>query len=121
MTTLTSSDIASMRAALLTLMPDAGVISRASEAADAFGGQTRTWATVASSACRVAPETRQPEERETGGALAGVTSYVITFPSGTDVRAQDRVTISGVVYEVSGVRQRGAWEFSRRVIAVKVL
>lgn len=121
MALVTADDIACLREAFTDALPDLGSISRPTDADDAFGGQTRTWATVATNVpCRLAPETRRPVEEVTGGRLAASGDVVITFAAGTDISERDRVAIGAWTFEVVGVRLRGALELTRRAVCVRV-
>lgn len=120
MALLTAEDVACVREALAESLTDVCSISRPTDTADAFGGQARTWSTVAASVpCRIAPETRRPVEEGREGRFAVIGDYVVTLPAGQDVTERDRIVIGGVTYEVLGVRYRTN-ELLRRVACVKV-
>lgn len=120
MALVTADDIACLRGELADTLTDLCSISRPTDAADAFGGQMRTWATVATNvACRIAPETRRPVEEAREGRFATIGDYVVTLPAGQDITERDRVVIGGLTYEVIGVRYRTN-ELTRRAACVKV-
>lgn len=121
MALVTAADIACLSEAVADALPDVGSISRPTDTPDAFGGQMRTWTTIATNVpCRLAPETRRPVEEERGGVLVAVGDHVITFAAGTDIAERDRVVIGAWTFEVVGVRLRGALELTRRAVCMKV-
>ena len=113
---LSGSELAAMRAtAGADALPGTAVISRATVAADGMGGQTQTWAPVATVASRLSPSggTRQTEGL-TGGRSTADSDWIITLPQGTDVRQADRIVTDGRTFEVENIADRD-WELVRRV------
>jgi len=116
---LSAAEITSMRATQEEALPDTCVISRATLTADGAGGQTETWATVATVACRVAAMGGRGAERLIADRLSAVTPYVVTLPAETDVEPEDRIVIGTRTLEVAAVLAIEGWETARRVAAVE--
>lgn len=115
MSLLTTGQITAMRHIANLALPDTCTVSRKTTVSDGGGGQTATWADLATGvACRIAP-VGGGETGEQGNRIEQATTHVITLPASQDITEADRVTITGVVYDVTLVRERGAWEISRRV------
>lgn len=66
-----------------------------------MGGFSETWAAVGTASCRVSPAMVQNVERISADRMVSVTSWVISFPSGTDVTAKDRIQSQSAAYEVT--------------------
>ncbi len=112
---LTTAEITAMRATSDTALPDLATIQRATTVSDGGGGTTTSWADQATVACRVAPA-GGGETGTTGGRVVDESSHVITLPAGTDVVEADRLLVNATqAYNVTLVKQREAWELSRRI------
>lgn len=107
---LSSADLAGMRAALNTLMPNTCNILSLTQTADGQGGFTDTWGTAtASVACRFETMRQSGREAMAAGALQPFQSWVLTVPSGTTITTANRVQISGTSYNVKGVDNGKTW------------
>ena len=116
---LPTSDLTAMRAEQTKALPSTCTIVRRSVAADGLGGQTETWTTLASSvACRLAPMSYR--ERVAAQQFGGEETWHVTLPYGQDVTAADRVTVSGVTYEVKAIESGGAWETAKRLLVGRI-
>ncbi|MBI4496310.1 MAG: head-tail adaptor protein [Chloroflexi bacterium] len=114
---LSSSDLSALRTSLEESLPDTAVVQRVTRTADDMGGFTESWAAAGTAACRVAPlGSRTPEERVFAERIAPDVPWVITLPQGTDVTAEDRVTVGARTFEVLGVLAPRSWEIGRRVV-----
>lgn len=115
---LSAAQIASMKTTADLALPDTAVISRATLASDSMGGYTETWATVATVACRLDPPGNarldQWQEKIMNRAV-----FILSTPASTDIRSQDRATISGSVYEVLGLMD-ASWEITSRAVVVRL-
>ena len=118
---LTATELAAMRATQATAMPDTCVISRPTLTPDGAGGQTEGFATVATVACRVGPMGNRGEERAIAERMGAVTPYMVTVPTTTDVRTQDRIVVGARTFEVATVLDTEAWETARRVACIEVV
>lgn len=109
-----------MRATADKALPDSATIRRATLSSDGAGGQTQTWADVATVACRLMPRLTQPQDKTVGDKLTNVSGWMIALPYGTDVTEGDIVTVGGRTFEVDKA-QAHSWEISRRVLATEVV
>lgn len=113
---LTAAQIASMRSTMNAALPDTATVQRKQTVSDGGGGQTASWVTVATTACRFSPVGGgEGGTSTTGGRVAEETTHVVTVPANQDVTETDRLIVNARTFEVTSVRQRGAWELSRRV------
>lgn len=117
---LTADEITAMRATLDASLPGTAVISRATYASDSQGGSTATWAAAGTVIARISPSNRQGVEPISGGGLSSESDWVGTFPDGTDITTKDRVTFSGLTFEVVDTDRSRTWDLAVRVDLVKV-
>ena len=117
---LTDEELAGMRETLDLSLPDTALIKRATSVSDGRGGRTQTWTTVATVACRVAPDTTRAESL-VSGVVVSVQRWMLTFPSETSVRPDDRIVVATRTFEVVDVRSTRSYEVSCRVVGVEVL
>lgn len=112
---LSASQLAGMRATTERALPETCVIERKTTVSDGGGGTTDTWGDHATSVpCRIAP-VAGGETGMAGDRILDETTHVVTLPSGQDITEADRIVLDSRTYEVTQVRDRGAWELSRRV------
>ncbi len=114
-----ASEIARWQQDAAELLPDTAAITRRTDARDAGGGVTTTWATVATVACRLQPQKRPGIEAILAARTTSVMVSEILFPAGTDVAVRDRIVIGSVTWEVRGVYSN-EWEVYRIVDAVAI-
>lgn len=93
--------------------PTSAQIQRATNASDGAGGRTRTFATVATVACRVTPDAAGAQEVLTSDKLRDAEPYRVSFPAGTDVRITDRIVALGLTLAVEAVRSPRSVEVER--------
>ena len=112
-----------MRAAARASMDKVCEVQRAAVAPDGAGGRVRTWATVATVACRLVPTGVFASEGHSAAAqrLTASGQWAVTLPQDTVVYARDRLLISGRIYEITFVAAGGSNETARRVLAVDVV
>jgi SPP1 family predicted phage head-tail adaptor len=113
---LTTAEITAMRATADTALPDVATVQRATTVSDGGGGTTTSWADVATVACRIAPA-GGGEGATTGERVVDESTHIVTFPALADVTEADRLLVDGQTFNVTLVKQRGAWELSRRAEA----
>lgn len=100
-------------------MPEAATVLRRTLVADGLGGQSVTWAEVATVPCRRAQSQGQPVEQVVAGQLRLVVLWHVTLPAGTDVLAADRIAVGPQTFEV--IAPGGAsYETARRTRCVEV-
>lgn len=105
------------------LLPDTATQKRPTNASDGGGGRIPSWTVVGTLACRLEPYGGATSARGAGGEsdnhpgerLESRISHMVSLPAGADVRLTDRLEINGTTYEVNILRERAAWELSRRV------
>lgn len=93
--------------------PSSAQIQRATTASDGLGGRSRTFATVATVACRITPDRKGAAEAMTGERMMDKEPYRVSFPLGTDVRITDRVVVDGVTLAVEAVQAPRSVEVER--------
>lgn len=101
---LLSSELEGLRADIEATLPDTAVIERPEFTADGYGGQTVSYGAVGTVACRLIP-IRVNEEAIASG-LRVISAWRVIMPADTDVRVEDRLTVSGRTLRVVGVYQR---------------
>lgn len=118
---VSTGEIASARQDMNTMLLDVCTIARSVTASDGAGGQTSDWQTVATGVpCRLAAASGLPgrsAESRVADRLLDATTHLVTFPAGTDVRNDDRVTVGTIALEVLLVQSAGALELTRPVQA----
>jgi len=117
---LTSDEMEAMRAVQSAAMPDSCTVKRLTLTSDGAGGQSEGWDTSATVSCRLGRLGQSGEERAIAERLAAVTPFVVTVPTGTDIRPEDRIAIGGRTFEVVAVLATGAWETALRVAVTEV-
>lgn len=110
---ITTREAAALAADVATVLPSTGLIQRATTASDGAGGRTRSFATVATVACRITPDAMGAREVLSNDRLRDSEPYRVAFPEGTDVRLGDRVSIGGMVLSVEAVRTPRSVEVER--------
>lgn len=110
---LTTRDTSRMQADAVEAMPSSAQIQRATTASDGAGGRTRSFATVATVACRITPDAMGAQEAISSDRLRDAEPYRVSFPAGTDVRITDRLIIGSLTLAVEAVRQPRSVELER--------
>jgi hypothetical protein len=101
-------------------MPATAIILRDSPTSDGQGGWVSNYVAVNTVACRLRSLGDSAEEIEVAGELAGLTRWVLSVPSGTDIRARDRVQVGTATYEVVDPLSLATWGAERRVILAQI-
>lgn len=83
-----------------TFYPTSATITRKTLSSDGRGGQSESWATVATANCRYAPSGAQPNETINADTLQNVSLWTVAFASAPDVRDADRIVIGSRTFEV---------------------
>lgn len=126
---LSAGELAQMRAAVETTLPDQCAVLRRTDAPDGAGGWVPTFATVATLPCRVRPTVQNsPNEQSVAARLQGRMPFTVTLPvldddgAPVDVREADQVVRAGdpTALEVIGVGVPESWPLSTRVFAARV-
>lgn len=122
MSLLSTGDLARMQTVLNQSLPGTAYVLRATTASDGQGGQTATWGTAGTAACRLSPHSARAAGSEgvVGERVAAFNERVITLPASTDVRQTDRLAVGSQTFEVTGLHAPRSWEISVRVDAVQI-
>ena len=118
---LSQAELADMRAVLDETFPDLCDIQRPNRVTNPDGTYTDAWTTVGhNTPVRVSPAVAdRGYDLVLGGTPKSVSEWTLTFPSETDVRAEDKVTVGSRTFLVRVVNER-SWEISRRVFCSEV-
>src|SRR5689334_12884479 len=100
MALLSAAQIASMRATLAGVLSETAQIQRRTLTSDSAGGNSETWATIATVGCRHEPFGRRQDEPIIAERLTSVVRWMISMPNGTDAQAKDRILIGSRTFEV---------------------
>lgn len=119
--TLTTDEIVGMRATLTDSLPETVQVSRATRVADGAGGQTETYAVIATVPGRLSPELNPPAEPSYGDRPSSVVRWQIVMPQGTDCTNDDRLLIGTRTFEVRGVDEHGEWAIDLRAHCTEIL
>lgn len=103
---LSVSDITMMQTELGLLRTTPCTIQRKTATPDHWGGATETWATIATTLCRVAPVKQTFTETDDEGRVVLVNRWTIALAEGTDITPPDRIVALGITYEVESVGPR---------------
>lgn len=109
---LTDADRADMLASLTESWTQTATITR-NDGAD-------NWATIATNVPCRAVASRLPQEMSIAGELRAVVPWLINMPSGTEIGASDRITITGRTFEVIAAVDPLDQALIRQVQAVEV-
>ncbi len=111
-----TTELASIRADVASVLPDTCVISRLAEVSDGQGGQTQAWAAIGTVACRfVANSGNVRAASQAAGQASQVGAYTLTVPHNTDIQFDDRATVDLEVYRVVFVSDVTDWRAAIRV------
>jgi hypothetical protein len=106
-------------------MPNSAAISRSVLSDDGAGGRLTTWTTVTASVdCRLTKVSLRDVQRLAGSqAYSELTERIdvakmvrVVFPAGTDVRNDDRITVSSISYQVMDVNSALSHEVHRETL-----
>lgn len=116
---LTNDQIAGMRQALKQLLPSKATITRITRTADGAGGWTETETTIASGViCRI--DAVQLTDQEIAAGVQPFSRWWVSFPVGTNVLYNDKLTIGDYEYNVTGEDTGKSWELVMRILAERV-
>jgi SPP1 family predicted phage head-tail adaptor len=112
--TLSTDELAQIRADVLTLLPDTGNILSSSLSPDGSGGWTTTWGT-ATAGVNYRLDPIRAREQVAGAALTSFHTFILTLPHNTTVAAQNRFKAAdGTEYNVVSVDAGKSWQVSVR-------
>lgn len=101
---LSTLEIAEMRAAQSTYAADTCTLQTVTRTVDSVGGWANSWGdTYSAVECRLSPLSSNAAERIVGAQLASVTRWVLTVAYNQTITAEMRVIHDGNTYEVVAV------------------
>lgn len=105
---------ASIQAEIERLMPDTCQVITITHTSDGAGGQTDTYGTAASIACRL--DYLTGTEAIAAGAIQPFGRYMLTVPAATSIVQANRILHSGITYNVLGINLDISWGMCKRAI-----
>lgn len=116
MASLSTQELAKLRAAAEDYLPDTCTIQTVTRTSDGMGGWSESWAnTYTSVACRLAPVRSSQGQRMEGEQLAAVSRWVLTLHHDQVIGEQDRVVHGGETYEVAHMEDTHSNRTAKRV------
>lgn len=115
---LSTLELAVMRANANDYLPNTAVIHRLTQASDGQGGFTDTWAAAGTVSCRISPS--GGGERSVAEKLANVSSWTVTLPHSTVVTTADRLVIGSRTLRIDAMMAPHSWETARRVVCTEI-
>lgn len=123
MTVITAKEMAEMRSIADDYFPDTCTIQTETEAVDALGGITSSWAnTHLRVPCRLDPFSGSVAgtEAPTNSALEGQTMWTLNIPYDQAISIEMRVVHDSVTYEVAAVWDTQSYRTIRRAQLIRV-
>lgn len=118
---LSDAQLTKFRADVAKMLPDTCAISSVSYASDGAGGNTETWSTVATVACRVDPVNTKGGGMEAAAMREALdTMYQLTVPYDTAIDVGNRITHNSIVYEIRQLSEQHSWRVSKRCLMARV-
>ena len=121
-TALPSDDAARLATDLLDVLPDTATIMRATSTPDGVGNRTLTWATLATSPCRLDADPKMTgAEKVVAERFRNTQIWELCFPAGTDVQITDRVEVFGLLLSVESIVAPRSIEIERLALCVEAV
>jgi Phage head-tail joining protein len=118
--TLSTAELTAMRATGSAYLPDTCTIQRATTTQDSMGGESQSFATLASSvACRMDEPVTGGSEQAIDMAVGTAVKFIMHLAYNQDITVKDRVVYSSSTYEVSEVLDSASWLITRRVVLMR--
>lgn len=109
---ISDAELAILRADDQQAMPDTATILRPTFV-NGPGGQRPTFASVGTTICRLSASVLGGgNEQDAASQLAGIMTYTLTVPPGTDINRGDRIESSGSTFEVAAGKRAASWNLS---------
>jgi len=115
--TLTAAELASIRDAILDLLPDTGYIITVTNA-NVDGEIVESYGTSSGIACRIDPKTYS--EQTTAGAVQPFHSFVLTLPNTATITTEHRFLVNSEMFNVISVDADKSWKASTRVFLERI-
>jgi hypothetical protein len=119
---LNTKDLEYMRESVEELFPDLCNILTSTKAADGMGGVNVTWSVSSRNVpCRLDHQkTLSQDEIVAGASLRPFSGYTLSLPYSEEITTNDRVTCSGITYNVVTVNTGQSWAAVRRCTLERV-
>jgi len=117
--TLTSAEIAAMRAVQAVALPDTCVIYRPQFSTTDAGGQRPTTATTVGTEYCALEVSSSESERVLAGRYANLPHYLFVLKHDTAALVGDYLVYSSGRYEIVGKLEDGAWKTATRLVTVR--
>ena len=119
--TITTAELASMRAASDAMLPGTCTISRPTASRTASGAPKNTYSDLATGvACRMDEPIQTTGEGEVLDRVGVIARWVMHFKYNQDITVKDRVVFGSNTYEVIEVLDSSSWLISRRAQVVRI-
>jgi len=114
--------LADMRAQVIELLPDTGVISQPGYVADGAGGGSVAYTPVTGGTVpvRLDPYTLRNADKVLATREGLIIEYICTFPYNAPVAADYQVAVNGHTYQLIGLETEHSWNVSRRAYVSRV-
>lgn len=114
-TLLGAADLTWMRSVQEQAMPGTAIIQRGTVTNDGMGGGSVAWNAVGTAIARLySQNSRAIAEAVSGAELISETRWYVTMPYGTQVRADDRLSIGGRRWHITEVNNSQDWKTAVR-------
>jgi head-tail adaptor len=111
---LTPLEIAAMRADALGVLGDTCTVQTPTEAVDAYGSTSISWASTTNVACKLAPLSLRDQTSQAGAGYTAIANYALTLPFDQAISSGCRVVHESRTYEVIRVEDTHTWRAVRR-------
>lgn len=101
---LTDQDVAAMKTAQESNLPETVYIQRLTRISDEAGGWDESWQTVATTNGRVGEPSGR--ELELAGAIGTIYAHIVTLPSDTELLETDQLQINATQYRINVILRR---------------
>jgi hypothetical protein len=114
--------LATMRAQVIELLPDVGIIKEPVRVNDGAGGASLTYRPVTGGTqpVRFDPFPLRNAEKVQAEAKGLTIEYICTFPYNAPVQPEYHVVHNSVEYQVVGLAAEHSWNVSRRAYVARV-
>ena len=112
---ISDQEVAEMRADAEAQLLSTGRILRYGKISDGAGGWNEDFDPGPELPCSIAPVGRVGGSSSGGERLNESSTHLTSWPAGTEVSADDRCEIDGVIYSITALREFGALNVTRRV------
>lgn len=120
-TLLGTAHIGWMRTVQERALPGTVIIQRRTDVRGVMGGFTESWAAIGTVDGRLAfQNSASQSEPATGERPSSMSMWFVTMPVGTDVTAEDRLSVGGRTFEVLRVNNDQDWKTAVRCECISI-